>query len=356
MATAASGPFYCPGDKTVYIDLAFYQQLARQFGAPGDFAQAYVLSHEVGHHVQNIIGVLPQFNRMRQSMPKLEVNHLSVKVELQADCFAGVWGHYVAKEGWLEQGDLEEALVAANQIGDDTIQRNTQGYVVPDAFNHGTSEQRKYWFRRGFESGMHAQDCWSELGEHFPPPALTIWAGTWSIDNDWADEDLAGVTFEVGTILTGVHAPETGYETCVNLHHNDATPIPLTWPGKFLNILQLTLDEGDGSVVGPPYGVNYVTAAGDFESEMTSCNGSACSRAGMSSNELGDWAIDEMTLNVDGYLIFSNGTQTETVTNARLELYGPAIGAAVPGIPPASDGVYSTRGWRTFLGRGEGRW
>jgi hypothetical protein len=181
---------------------------------------------------------------------------------------------------------------------------------------------------------MHAQDCWSELGEHFPPPALTIWAGTWSIDNDWADEDLAGVTFEVGTILTGVHAPETGYETCVNLHHNDATPIPLTWPGKFLNILQLTLDEGDGSVVGPPYGVNYVTAAGDFESEMTSCNGSACSRAGMSSNELGDWAIDEMTLNVDGYLIFSNGTQTETVTNARLELYGPAIGAAVPGIPP----------------------
>ncbi|MGI9399975.1 MAG: KPN_02809 family neutral zinc metallopeptidase, partial [Rhizobiaceae bacterium] len=157
MASSASGPFYCPGDNKVYIDLSFYRQLAQQFGAPGDFAQAYVLAHEVGHHVQNIIGVLPQFNRMRQSMPKLEVNRMSVRVELQADCFAGVWGHYVAKQGWLEQGDLEEALVAASQIGDDTIQKKTQGYVVPDAFNHGTSEQRRYWFRRGFESGRIEQ-------------------------------------------------------------------------------------------------------------------------------------------------------------------------------------------------------
>lgn len=153
LASSAAGPFYCPGDNQVYIDLSFYQTLARQFGAKGDFAQAYVLAHEVGHHVQNVIGVLPEFNRMRQSMGKLEVNRLSVKVELQADCFAGVWGHYVAKQGWLERGDLEEALVAANQIGDDAIQKRTQGYVVPEAFNHGTSEQRRRWFERGFESG-----------------------------------------------------------------------------------------------------------------------------------------------------------------------------------------------------------
>lgn len=153
MASAASGPFYCPGDKKVYIDLAFFDQLERQFGAPGDFAQAYVLAHEVGHHIQNIIGVLPEFNRMRQSMGKLEVNQMSVKVELQADCFAGVWGHYVAKEGWLEQGDIEEAINAAQKIGDDAIQKKTQGYVVPDAFNHGTSEQRAAWFNKGFKAG-----------------------------------------------------------------------------------------------------------------------------------------------------------------------------------------------------------
>jgi uncharacterized protein len=153
LASSAAGPFYCPGDRRVYIDLSFYRQLARQFGAPGDFAQAYVLAHEVGHHVQNVIGILPQFNRMRQSMPQLEANQMSVRVELQADCFAGIWGHFVSNQGWLEEGDLEEALVAANQIGDDTIQKRTQGYVVPDAFNHGTSDQRRYWFRRGFESG-----------------------------------------------------------------------------------------------------------------------------------------------------------------------------------------------------------
>lgn len=152
-ASAASGPFYCPGDSQVYIDLSFYQTLSRQFGAKGDFAQAYVLAHEVGHHVQNIIGVLPEFNRMRRSMGKLEVNKTSVKVELQADCFAGVWGHYVEQQGWLDRGDLEEALVAANQIGDDAIQKKTQGYVVPESFNHGTSAQRKRWFGRGFESG-----------------------------------------------------------------------------------------------------------------------------------------------------------------------------------------------------------
>ena len=152
-ASAASGPFYCPGDSKVYIDLSFFKQLEREFRAGGDFAQAYVIAHEVGHHVQNVLGVLPQFNRMRRSMGKVEANKMSVKVELQADCFAGMWGHYVAREGWLESGDLEEALVAANQIGDDAIQKRTQGYVVPESFNHGTSEQRRYWFRRGFESG-----------------------------------------------------------------------------------------------------------------------------------------------------------------------------------------------------------
>jgi len=153
MASAATGPFYCPADSTVYIDLAFYDQLRTQFGADGDFAQAYVLAHEVGHHVQNLVGVLPQFNRMRQSMGKLEVNQMSVKVELQADCFAGVWGRYVQEEGWLEQGDLEEALDAAAKIGDDSIQKRTQGYVVPDAFTHGSAEQRHYWFGKGFKAG-----------------------------------------------------------------------------------------------------------------------------------------------------------------------------------------------------------
>jgi len=152
-ASAATGPFYCPGDKKVYIDLAFYRTLANQFGAKGDFAQAYVLAHEVGHHVQDIIGVLPQFNRMRQSMGKLEANHMSVRVELQADCFAGVWGHYVSQQGWLEQGDVEEAMNAASKIGDDSLQKQTQGYVVPDAFTHGTSAQRQRWFGLGFKSG-----------------------------------------------------------------------------------------------------------------------------------------------------------------------------------------------------------
>jgi predicted metalloprotease len=112
-----------------------------------------VIAHEVAHHVQNEINILPQFNKMRRSMGKVEVNKMSVKIELQADCFAGIWGHYVAREGWLEAGDLEEALEAAHQIGDDAIQKRTQGYVVPESFNHGTSEQRRYWFRRGFESG-----------------------------------------------------------------------------------------------------------------------------------------------------------------------------------------------------------
>ena len=152
-ASAASGPFYCPGDQKLYIDLSFFDELAQRFEASGDFAQAYVLAHEVGHHIQNLIGVLPEFNRMRQSMSKSEQNRMSIRVELQADCFAGIWGHYTAQKGLLERGDLEEALNAAQQIGDDTLQRRTQGYVVPESFNHGTSAQRKEWFARGFDSG-----------------------------------------------------------------------------------------------------------------------------------------------------------------------------------------------------------
>jgi predicted metalloprotease len=152
-ASAASGPFYCPGDSKVYIDLAFFDQLSRQFKASGDFAQAYVLAHEVGHHVQNVIGILPAFNKKRRTLSKQEANRMSIQVELQADCFAGIWGHFTAQKGLLERGDLEEALNAATQIGDDAIQKRTQGYVVPESFNHGTSKQRKYWFRRGFESG-----------------------------------------------------------------------------------------------------------------------------------------------------------------------------------------------------------
>lgn len=152
-ASAASGPFYCPGDQKLYIDLTFYDELAERFGASGDFAQAYVLAHEVGHHVQNLIGVLPEFNRRRPSMSQAEENQMSIRVELQADCFAGIWGHFTAQKGLLERGDLEEALNAAQQIGDDTLQRRTQGYVVPESFNHGTSAQRKEWFARGFEEG-----------------------------------------------------------------------------------------------------------------------------------------------------------------------------------------------------------
>lgn len=157
-ASAASGPFYCPNDQRVYLDTNFFQELSDKFGASGDFAQAYVIAHEVGHHVQNLIGILPRFNQMRQSMSEADANAMSVKVELQADCFAGVWGHFTDQKGILESGDLEEALNAATQIGDDTIQRRTQGYVVPESFNHGTSAQRAKWFKRGFDSGR-LQDC-----------------------------------------------------------------------------------------------------------------------------------------------------------------------------------------------------
>lgn len=157
-ASVASGPFYCPGDSKVYLDLEFFDTLARRFEASGDFAQAYVIAHEVGHHVQNLTGVLPEFNRIRGQMSEAEANAMSVRVELQADCFAGIWAHFTHQKGLLEKGDLEEALNAAHQIGDDTLQRRTQGYVVPDSFNHGTSQQRYSWFLRGFESG-DVDDC-----------------------------------------------------------------------------------------------------------------------------------------------------------------------------------------------------
>jgi predicted metalloprotease len=151
-ASTASGPFYCPGDRKVYIDLAFYDELRRRFQAPGDFAQAYVIAHEVGHHVQNLLGILPKFAEMRQSMGEAQSNAMSVRVELQADCFAGIWGRDASDKGLLETGDLDEALNAASQIGDDAIQRRTQDYVVPESFNHGTSAQRARWFKRGFDS------------------------------------------------------------------------------------------------------------------------------------------------------------------------------------------------------------
>ena len=156
VADARTGPFYCPGDQKVYIDLAFYDQLRRQFGAPGDFAQAYVLAHEIGHHVQQLTGVLPEFNQARARLSKVEANEWSVRVELQADCYAGVWAAYAGQEDLLERGDIEEALNAANQIGDDSLQKRMQGYAVPKTFSHGTSEQRKRWFENGYREGNPA--------------------------------------------------------------------------------------------------------------------------------------------------------------------------------------------------------
>ncbi|MBP1852658.1 KPN_02809 family neutral zinc metallopeptidase [Rhizobium halophytocola] len=161
-ASSATGPFYCPTDRKVYLDTDFFRQLQQQFGASGDFAEAYVIAHEVGHHVQNQIGVLPKFNQARQQMSETQANQMSVRVELQADCFAGIWGKFTDQKGILEAGDLEEALNAAHQIGDDTLQKQGQGYVVPDSFTHGTSEQRMAWFKRGFDSGkMSACDTFS---------------------------------------------------------------------------------------------------------------------------------------------------------------------------------------------------
>jgi len=150
---AAVGPFYCPGDEKVYIDLSFYEQLRREFKAPGDFAQAYVVAHEVGHHVQKLLGITDRIDSLRERVGEVEANQMSVRVELQADFFAGVFAKYVQNQGLLESGDIEEALRAASAVGDDQIQRRTAGYVVPDSFTHGTSEQRLRWFKKGFETG-----------------------------------------------------------------------------------------------------------------------------------------------------------------------------------------------------------
>lgn len=153
-ASSASGPFYCPGDQKVYIDLAFYDELAGQFQAPGDFAQAYVLAHEVGHHVQNVLGTLGKVQQAQQRMGEEERNQLQVRVELQADCYAGIWAHHADKSrGILEPGDIEEGLKAASAVGDDTIQRRMQGHVVPESFTHGSAEQRMDWFTRGYKGG-----------------------------------------------------------------------------------------------------------------------------------------------------------------------------------------------------------
>ncbi|MDB0573552.1 zinc metallopeptidase [Ralstonia solanacearum] len=152
-ATSAVGPFYCPADTRVYLDLGFFDELLRRFGAPGDFAAAYVVAHEVGHHVQNLLGVSEKVSRAQAGQSPRAANALSVKLELQADCLAGVWGHYAQQRGLLERGDLEQALTAAHAIGDDTLQRNAGRSVAPDAFTHGTSEQRMHWFRQGFDGG-----------------------------------------------------------------------------------------------------------------------------------------------------------------------------------------------------------
>jgi uncharacterized protein len=164
-ATAATGPFYCPLDNSVYIDLSFADQLAQQFGAAGDFALAYVVAHEVGHHVQNLLGTSGKVREARQGMSEVEGNKLSVALELQADFYAGLWAHHAQElKQVLEPGDIEEALRAANAIGDDRLQKQSQGHVVPDAFTHGTSEQRMHWFKKGFDTGdINEGDTFSEL-------------------------------------------------------------------------------------------------------------------------------------------------------------------------------------------------
>ncbi len=158
LGQAAMGPFYCPGDQKLYIDLAFYEDLKRRFKAPGDFAQAYVIAHEVGHHVQNLTGTFRKLEASRGRVSQAEYNKTSVRMELQADCYAGVWGHYAAVKNQLDPGDVEEALNAATAIGDDRLQQQSQGRVVPDSFTHGSSAQRVRWFKRGMDSGR-VGDC-----------------------------------------------------------------------------------------------------------------------------------------------------------------------------------------------------
>lgn len=167
MASSASGPFYCPGDQQVFVDLSFYQELEQRFQAPGDFAMAYVIAHEVGHHIQKLVGTSDKMARLRQQVSGEEYNKYSVMLELQADFLAGVWAHHAQQmKNILEAGDIEEALNAANAIGDDRLQKETQGYVVPESFTHGTSQQRIYWFKKGFQTGDMSQ------GDTFNDPSL----------------------------------------------------------------------------------------------------------------------------------------------------------------------------------------
>lgn len=167
MASAASGPFYCPGDEQLYIDLSFYQDLQEKFNAPGDFAMAYVVAHEVGHHIQRLQGTTEKLQQMRSRLSDAEYNKYSVMLELQADFLAGVWAHHADKmKDILERGDIDEALNAANAIGDDRLQKMGQGYVVPESFTHGTSQQRMYWFKKGYDTGDPSQ------GDTFSDPSL----------------------------------------------------------------------------------------------------------------------------------------------------------------------------------------
>src|SRR5215467_11324698 len=167
MASSATGPFYCPGDEEVYIDLSFYEDLDNRFKAPGDFAEAYVIAHEVGHHVQKLLGISDKMERLRQQLSEEKFNKYSVMLELQADFFAGVWAHHAQQmKNILERGDIDEALNAANAIGDDRLHKETQGYVVPESFTHGTSQQRMYWFKKGFDTGD------MNKGDTFRDPSL----------------------------------------------------------------------------------------------------------------------------------------------------------------------------------------
>ena len=166
-ASAASGPFYCPGDRQVFIDLSFQQELEQRLNAPGDFAMAYVIAHEVGHHIQKLLGISDKMHSLRQRLSEGEYNKYSVMMELQADFLAGVWAHHAQQmKNILEAGDIDEALNAANAIGDDRLQKQSQGYVVPESFTHGTSQQRIYWFKKGFDTGDMRQ------GDTFNDPTL----------------------------------------------------------------------------------------------------------------------------------------------------------------------------------------
>lgn len=164
VAGASSGPFYCPNDQKLYIDLAFFREMRDRLGAPGDFAQAYVIAHEVGHHVQNQMGTLGKVHQLQNRVSEREANQLSVRTELQADFYAGVWAHYAERKKLLDPGDIEEALGAASAVGDDRLQQKSRGYVVPDSFTHGSSQQRVEWFTRGFKSGDLKQgDTFSDI-------------------------------------------------------------------------------------------------------------------------------------------------------------------------------------------------